>query len=101
MFSYTTGTESDQIHVYLITGSSADIDHLHNAVTYRIQRLKQNSSNNTASPDSTSHSAKRKVDSASDEVRLCNIIASDSLYFAIINFFWRGAWYSAVANLPE
>ncbi|XP_067941896.1 ran-binding protein 3-like [Watersipora subatra] len=60
-----TGTEAEQVHIYLITGSPADMEHLHNAVTYRIQRIKQQmpavSSSAASIEESESISVKRKT----------------------------------------
>lgn len=70
-----TGTEDGQVHVYLITGAPGDMEHLYNAVSYRIQRLKQQAtapavSSTTHSPgEGDTMTAKRKTDAA-EEVRL-------------------------------
>lgn len=37
--------ENGEVHVYLLTGSPSDMEHLYSAVTYRVKRLKPPTSN--------------------------------------------------------
>lgn len=70
------------MHVYLISGSAADMEHLHSAVVCRVQKLKQASHSTadsspapvadsmtaaTASNSDTSTSSKRKTDAEAEK----------------------------------
>lgn len=77
-----TGTEQEQVHIYLVSGSPADMDQLHSAVMCRIQKLKksapaaaaaasaENEAVASSSDSATSLPSKRKTEGETEEAEV-------------------------------